>query len=156
MTNLHSTSGPKRPPIHLSEADYDVIADLALRLRPRNPILAEQILDEINRARIHPTHALPGDAVAIGSEVEFLDDCNRARRRIRLVLPGDADIAADRISVMTPVGAGLVGLRAGARIDWPTPDGRPRTLEILKVTQQVARGGNFPAASRDPRIGDEA
>jgi regulator of nucleoside diphosphate kinase len=136
MAKAPPARGLAKPPIHLSEADYDVIAGLALRMEQRDPDLAEQILDEVNRARIHAPGSLPEDVVAIGSEVEFLDDSNGEKRRLRLVLPAEADIEAGRISVMTPVGAGLIGMSTGREIDWPTPDGRPRTLRILEVKQE--------------------
>jgi transcription elongation GreA/GreB family factor len=34
---------------------------------------------------------------------------------------------------MTLVGLGLIGLRAGQTIEWPRPDGSPRTLRIKSV-----------------------
>ena len=136
MAKEHTARGSAKPPIHLSETDYDVIADLALRMEQRTPELSKQILDEINRARIHGPGTLPANVVAIGSEVEFLDDSNGEKRRLRLVLPAEADIEAGRISVMTPVGAGLIGMSVGREISWPTPDGRPRVFRILEVNQQ--------------------
>ena len=136
MTQTRSTSGSRKPPIHISEADYDVIADLALQMEHRAPALAKQFLDEINRAKIHPAGKVPTDAVTIGSEVEFRDDSTGEKRRLKLVLPVDADFEAGRLSVMTPVGAGLIGMTVGREISWPTPDGRPRVLRILEVKQQ--------------------
>jgi regulator of nucleoside diphosphate kinase len=136
MAKAQDARGSAKPPIHISEADYDLIAALAIGMEQRSPALARQILSEINRADTYPADALPGDVAAIGSEVEFLDDSNGETRRLRLVLPAEADIEAGRISVMTPVGAGLIGMSAGHEIDWPTPDGRPRMLRILKVVQR--------------------
>jgi len=136
MAQAHTTRGAKKPPIHLSEADYDVIADLALAMQKRAPDLSQLILDEINRAKVHANGAVPKDVVTLGSEVSFLDDSTGEERRLQLVLPQNADIQADRISVMTPVGAGLIGMSVGREISWPTPDGRPRILRILEVKQQ--------------------
>jgi len=136
LAQAQTTRGSRKPPIHLSEADYDVIADLALAMQKRAPDLATLILDEINRAKIHGEGKLPADVVTLGSEVAYLDDSTGEERRLRLVLPQDADIAAERISVMTPVGAGLIGMSVGREISWPTPDGRPRVLRILDVKQQ--------------------
>lgn len=130
-----AVSGAAKPPIHISEHDYDVVADLALRLEGRNPDLARLILDEINRAQVQPATELPGDVVTLDSEVTFADDSGSEARKVQLVLPSEADIEAGKVSVMTPVGAGLIGMRVGASIDWPTPDGRPRTLKILSVRQ---------------------
>jgi len=116
LAQAHITRGSRKPPIHLSEADYDVIADLALAMQKRAPDLAKLILDEINRAKIHGEGKLPADVVTLGSEVAYLDDSTGEERRLRLVLPQDADIAAERISVMTPVGAGLIGMSVGREI----------------------------------------
>ena len=38
-----------------------------------------------------------------------------------------------RISVLSLVGAGLMGLSEGQSIDWPTQDGRHRRLTVLRV-----------------------
>ncbi len=126
-----------KPPIHLSQQDYDVIADIALRMERAAPKVAAMILDEIDRAEIHAADALPPDVVAIGSEVEFLDESSGQKRRVRLVLPDQADIGEGRISVVTPVGAGLIGMSVGREIDWPYPDGRPRKIKILSVDQRA-------------------
>ena len=123
-----------RPPIHLSEADYDAIADLALAIERRSPDLARLLLDEIDRAEIHAGDALPPNVVALGSEVEYLDVESGAVRQVRLVLPAEADIAAGRVSILTFIGAGLIGLGKGQSIDWPCPSGRARSLRILNVT----------------------
>ncbi len=126
----------KRPPIHISEADYDRIADLALRLEHSAPGLSRLLFEEIDRAHIHPTGSLPENVIALGSEVEFIDDTTGTTRRVCLVLPNEADIEAGRVSIITPVGAGLIGLSEGQEISWPCPDGRPRILKILEVKQK--------------------
>jgi regulator of nucleoside diphosphate kinase len=131
-------AGRRAPEIHLSEADYDVIADLALRMRRGAPELSNLALDEIDRAELHSDGELPGDVVAIGSEVEFVAEANGMARRVTLVLPDDADIEAGKVSVMTSVGLGLIGLRAGQAIEWPRPDGAPRTLRIKSVRRSSA------------------
>jgi regulator of nucleoside diphosphate kinase len=124
-----------RPAIHISESDCDRIVNLATTLETRAPELAQMLLGEVDRATVYAEGELPGDAVALGSEVEFLDESSGKSRRVRLVLPAEADIERGRISILTPVGAGLIGLRAGDGIDWPCPDGRPRVLRIVAVDQ---------------------
>jgi regulator of nucleoside diphosphate kinase len=137
MTAALKMAGSKRPPpIHLSEADYDRIADLAIRIEQRSPDLSQLLFKEIDRAVLHPAESLPRNVVALGSEVEFADVTTGATRRVRLVLPADADIEQGRVSILTPVGAGLIGMSVGREIDWPCPNGRPRVLRILDVKQQ--------------------
>lgn len=124
-----------RPPLVISNGDYDLIANLALSIKGRLPTLARQLLDEIDRAEIVPALDLPPDVVALGSEVEFEDESGGARRTVQLVTPGEADIEQGRISILTSVGAGLIGMAAGAQISWPRPDGTERQLRIVHVNR---------------------
>jgi regulator of nucleoside diphosphate kinase len=127
-----------KPPIHLLDADYDLIADLALRMEQRSPELSKLLLDEIDRAEIHAPGTLPAETVTLGSEVEYLDMGTDERRRVRLVIPAEADMEIGRLSILTPVGAGLIGLAKGQSIDWPCPNGRPRVIKILEVLPPTA------------------
>jgi regulator of nucleoside diphosphate kinase len=52
------------------------------------------------------------------------------------VYPHEADIALRRISVLTPVGAALIGLSVGQTIDFQTPSHHTRSVTILAVKQQ--------------------
>ncbi|MDT9601047.1 nucleoside diphosphate kinase regulator [Sphingosinicella rhizophila] len=127
--------GAKKPAIRISEVDYDLIANFAMSLETRSPELAQTLFDEIDRARICPAGKLPLDVVRLGSEVSYLDESTNLVRRVQLVMPSEADIEEGKVSILTPIGAGLIGLRAGQSIDWPGLDGKSRVLTILDVSQ---------------------
>lgn len=128
-----------KPKIHISETDYDLISSHALRIEVKSPTIAKMLLDEIDRAYVHPADQLPAGVVTLGSTVTFADEDNR-ERRVRIVLPGEADIESGSLSILSQVGAGLIGLKAGQSIDWPCPDGRPRILHVISVeSAQPAR-----------------
>ena len=133
MTITDNKAASKRPPIHLIDAEYDIIADLALGIARQSPELSRMLLDEIDRAEIHAPDKLPADVVTIGSGVEVLDGLTGATRQLRLVLPGEVDVDAGRVSILTPIGAALIGLRKGQSSEWPYPSGDTRTLRILQV-----------------------
>jgi regulator of nucleoside diphosphate kinase len=136
MTIDENLAASNKPPIHLIDAEYDVIADLALGIARQSPVLSKMLLDEIDRAELHEPGALPPDVVSIGAEIEVLDEHSGATRQLRLVLPGDdVDVDAGRVSILTPIGAGLIGLRKGQAIDWPYPNGDSRMLKILRVAR---------------------
>ncbi len=122
-----------RPPIHLLDTESDLLGDLALRAEHRVPVVAAMLLAEIERAEIHDEASLPKDAITLGAEIDYLDEASGARRTVRLVLPAEADIEAGRISVMTPMGAGLIGLSTGQTIEWPDLEGRERRITIQAV-----------------------
>lgn len=117
------------------DTEADTLADLAVGVQDRLRQVSELLLEEISRATIHRADRIPGNVVTMNAEVEFVDEASGATRIVQLVYPRQADIAANRISILTPVGAGLIGLRDGQSILWPDREGNERRLTIVKVRQ---------------------
>jgi regulator of nucleoside diphosphate kinase len=95
---------------------------------------AENLLMEMERARIVPDHKLPQDVVRIGSRVQYRTDKDE-QVDVTLVYPARANISLGRISVLTPVGAALIGLRTGQSITYEARDGRRNVVTVLSVNQ---------------------
>lgn len=129
-----------RPQIHLLASESDLVADLALRLEHQQPAVAAMLLGEIDRAELYEPETLPEDAIRLGSDVDFVDEKTCQLRKVRLVLPALANIAEGRISILTPMGAALYGLRTGDSIDWPDLDGKSRKIRIARVLQDGGEG----------------
>ena len=127
----------KRPPVYLVDSEADTLSDLAWGIKDRQPEVCTMLLDEIGRAKLYKRGRLPNDVVTMASCVEFLDEGSGARRSVQIVYPNQADASEGRISVLTLVGAGLIGLKAGHAILWPDRMGRKRRLELLSVRQPV-------------------
>ena len=121
-----------RPPIDMLDSEAEQLAGLALSVARRFPAVSALLLRETERARLHSAAAISPDTVTMGATVEFLDDSNGAQRTVTLVYPAEADIAQGRISILTPVGAALIGLRTGQSILWPD-----RYLTVLGVWRSV-------------------
>jgi len=128
------------PPIILSASDRERLLDLAQAALYRMPDVAPLLLDEADRATIVTDDARPRSVVGLYSYVEYRDSENDAVQRVQIVYPHEANIAEWRISVLTLIGAGLIGLGEGQSILWPTRDGRRRTLSVLKVSATPFRG----------------
>jgi regulator of nucleoside diphosphate kinase len=122
-----------QPALIIDAGLYPQLLALAERARERMPDLGERLLEEIERADLRSADAMPPDVVTIGSEVTFRD--GDRTQTVRVVLPHDADIASGRVSVVTPVGAALIGLTKGQRIEWRMPGGHLREIEVLDVRQ---------------------
>ena len=127
-----------RPPIIVSETDAQRLSALAIQKEATAPEAAGLLLDELERAQVRPDHRVPADVVGMNSTVEFVDEAHGQSRTVQLVYPAEADISAGRISVLTPIGAGLIGLAAGQSILWPDRDGNKRALKVLRVERAVA------------------
>jgi transcription elongation GreA/GreB family factor len=103
------------PSITVSESDNRQLTVLALAGSGHTTDAADDLLHELERARVVDDRDLPPDIVCMGSLVTFRTDDGR-ETMARLVFPEEADIAARKISVMTPVGTALIGLRSGQSI----------------------------------------
>ena len=125
-----------RPLIQIRETDAERIGNLAIEAEERLPQVAELLLAEINRARIVQDSRLAADVVAMQSIVKFADEASGVERTLQLVYPQAADIEAGRISILSLVGAGLLGLRPGQSISWPDRAGKQRALRIIEVNQE--------------------
>jgi regulator of nucleoside diphosphate kinase len=129
----------KAPPILLADREADALFELAAIWQRRHPLSARLLLQELDRAATVPAGELPADVVTMRSQVVFLDRASGERHSVRLVYPGEADMALQRVSVLTPIGAGLIGLRRGSAIAWPNRQGKPRMLEVVEVIQPPRR-----------------
>src|SRR5205085_2020180 len=98
---------------------------------------AQRLSGELDRAILVDVHQMPSDVVRIESRVTFEETQTGAVREVVLVYPSKADASAGRVSVLAPIGAALLGLRVGDRIEWPLPDGSTARIRILTVAQGV-------------------
>jgi regulator of nucleoside diphosphate kinase len=126
------------PAIVVEAAHADRLADLAEATAGRAPEVAAFLLGELDRARI--VTRLPADVVTIGSWVTYTDRASGESRTVQLVYPDRADIAAGRISVLTPIGAALLGLSVGQAMGWRTRTGVPRDLIVTAVGHEPPPG----------------
>lgn len=125
----------RRPSIHMINTEAETLSGMAIAAEDRIPQVSELLLAEIGRAHLHSAARIPADTVTMLSTVQFSDQANGTERTVQLVYPKDADISAGRISILTLVGAGLIGLREGQSIIWPDRSGKERVFTIGKVTQ---------------------
>lgn len=132
-TEVDANSGGARPRIIVTVEDHARLSTLARAAMARMPDLAADLADELDRADVLPNDHRSHGVVMMGSEVEFRDDANGKVRKVTLVYPAAADITAHKVSVLTPVGAALLGARAGDSIGWETPAGDRRSLTIVNV-----------------------
>lgn len=125
-------------PITIARPDYLRLLDLAWVARAQSPAVGEFLLEEVERARIVEPESVPATVVTMGASVEFRDEHTGTQRSVTLVYPGEQDIELGRISILTPVGAALIGLSEGQSIEWRTPAGEERSLTVLRVVQPDA------------------
>lgn len=116
----------------VSEGDY---ARILSSLDKATADVADPLREELDAATVLPDDELPLNVVNMGAEVTFRDLESGASSRCTLVYPHQADAATQRVSVLAPVGAALIGLAEGETIAWPIPGGKLRKLQVVAVEQ---------------------
>lgn len=107
------------PAIALTASDYPRLEQLARLAAQQGDMDAMFLLAEINRAEIIPDDA--GDVesiVTIGSWVTYLSNWGVPRKTVQLVWPNDRTWDLAQISVLSGLGAALLGLRAGDQMPY--------------------------------------
>jgi regulator of nucleoside diphosphate kinase len=132
-------SRTRKPAIVIGQAEHEKLARLAEAAVDRSPEVAEELLRELDRARLVADARMRDDVVRMGSTLSYVTDTGEART-VTLVYPGEADIEAGKISILTPIGAALIGLSPGQAIDWEARDGRVHRLTVESVSAPGANG----------------
>lgn len=123
------------PPIVVAEEQFDALSDIAEGLTGVLPHVAGFLDRELNRARLLPLAHVPSDVVKVNSIVEFTLDTRGERvERLKLSYPAESTAGDGYVSIASPVGVALLGLREGQSIEWTSRYGERRSLKVLKVT----------------------
>jgi regulator of nucleoside diphosphate kinase len=130
----------KLPPITIAKAERDRLVSIATAAlgSERPNVAASMLLSEVSRATIVAQGSLPPQVVAVHSEVDIHDKITNTKRRLRLVYPEEATADSNAVSVLTPLGAALIGLSVGDSIDWCTATGDQRFITVLRTDMKLS------------------
>jgi regulator of nucleoside diphosphate kinase len=125
---------PALPPIVMMTDEAGRLRALANSRMSLFPRVAYFLARETERAKVVASDCDLRGIVRMGSQVRYCDDKTGDVRDVVLVYPHEADISLKRVSVLTPVGAALIGLSVGQAIEFQTPGHRKHSLTILGVS----------------------
>ena len=132
-----------RPPIVVSSLDMERLEHLLDSLPAAQAGTRATLLDELARAELVEPEDMPRDVVTMNSRVRFVLDEGAQEFDMSLAYPKDLDGAPDKLSVLTPVGTALLGLRVGDSIDWTRPDGGRFEVTVREIVYQPERAGEL-------------
>lgn len=121
----------------LSRTDFQKLSALVNTVKTET---AELLENELSRSVTVVDEEMPDDVVAMNSKVSFVDQESGKESVITLVYPHEANIGEGKISILTPVGSALIGLKVGQIIEWPFPNGKSKELKVVAVTREAASG----------------
>jgi regulator of nucleoside diphosphate kinase len=133
-----------RDELLITEADFDRLRHLveSPRYRVSHALLIPMLREGLGRCRVVEPARVPRGVVTMHSVVTVRDLKAGEPETYTLVFPDDADIDAGKLSVLAPLGAALLGARAGQTIEFATPGGR-RRLKVERVLYQPEAAGDF-------------
>jgi len=124
----------------LTQIDYVRLTRLA-SLSARDAYGAIQAL--LENSDLVSSAAVPATVVTMNTQVRLLGDTGTAPGKVTLCYPDDADPSQGFISVLSPLGASLLGLQAGDVARWRTPVGQERVACIVDVLFQPEASGDY-------------
>jgi len=93
----------------------------------------KKLQEELGSAQIFDEADMPKDVIRFNTKITIVSQ-NGWHRTFKLVLPKDSDVKNDKVSILTPMGAAVMGYAESDSISWEFPSGE-QILTIEKVEQ---------------------
>ncbi len=134
----------KRRQISITEFDRERLHELigvAEAFGNESQADLRDLREELDRATIVSSNAIPSNVVTMNSRVLLRDEDTSEEMTYTLVFPKDANVESGSISILAPVGTAILGYAEGDVIEWPVPSGQ-RRIAIEKILYQPEAAGD--------------
>ncbi|MBM1173516.1 GreA/GreB family elongation factor [Microvirga arabica] len=136
------------PPIILAANDYNRLLFTAMIRQKHSRRTPDFLLTELRRAEVCHPAALPEDVVSTNCRVIYrIDDEPKSRAHL-LVHPDELIWPGAEVSVATPLGTALLGLRVGDRMPFQDDDGQTHEVFVEGIGLRFLDDG--PLVTRNP------
>lgn len=116
--------------ITLCTSDFQKIQHL---LKTAASDSVQALEQKLKKAKVVSDSMLPASVVALDSLVLLREVTSKATVQVQVVEPDVVDVNELRISVLSPMGAALIGLGRGDTIEWRVSEQLKRTLTIVAI-----------------------
>ena len=131
--------------LYLSRADLARLERLIASVRmqdERDLAYLDGLAARLDQAQAIAAREVPPSVVTMNSRVRLHDPATGMRVEYTLVFPDAADASQERLSVLAPLGAALLGAREGDRVRWETPAGE-REIVLEAIVYQPEAAGRY-------------
>ncbi len=94
----------------------------------------KKLVGEMETAQILDDAEMPKDVIRFNTMVTIVSEAGW-HKKFKLVLPSNSDVKNNHISILTPMGAAVIGYAEGDSLVWEFPSGNQQ-LHIEKVEQE--------------------
>ena len=133
--------------------DKQRLEDLLVEVQasdPRKHGDLKALTQELRRAVIVDPKDVFSDVITMNSRAEMRDLESGETVAFTLVFPSEANIDEEKISVLAPIGAGMLGYRVDGEFEWNVPGGL-RRMKVTKVEYQPEAAGDFDRSAEFQR-----
>jgi len=119
--------------------------DLARLQRLGSPGPHDELQDDLADMDVVPSTDVPGDVVTMHSRVRIVHVETQRQQELTLAYPHEARPASGLVSVLSPVGRALLGLRVGDLAQWTLPGGGMSAARVDDLLYQPEANGDLTA-----------
>jgi len=116
--------------------------DLA-RISKLNAPFPPELDATLDNAEFIKPQDIPADVVTMNSLFTIVETESGSTNKLMLCYPSDAEPAKGYISVLSPVGASLLGRKAGTVAQWATPNGEQHFAVVKEILFQPEASGDY-------------
>lgn len=127
------------PSILVTTSDYERIHGLI----DQNPDIECSLLEEeLDRAQLVAPEQMSAGVITMNSKFLYWDSHREtAENQSELVYANTT--STGKISILSPLGASIIGLKEGDEFAFKTPNNQERTIKIIKVIYQPEQDKRF-------------
>lgn len=103
----------------------------------------EVLADTLDLSEVVDPREIAPDIVTMNSRVRLVEAGSAPPQELTLCYPEQAQPSAGRVSVLSPVGASLLGAQVGCTVQWMLPGGAPRQAVVQALLYQPEAAGDF-------------
>jgi len=102
----------------------------------------EALEQDLDQAKLVPPGEIPTDVVTMNSQVRVRNLDTGEVQSFILVFPEFENEADNRLSILRPIAAAVLGHKKGDKVQWPTPEGM-LNLQIEESCYEAEGAGRF-------------
>jgi len=105
-------------------------------------IEAENLLKELDSAKIVEPESIPSNVVTMNSIAKITFLSNNQQVQFQIVYPDQANLKENKISIFSPIATSLIGYKVNDEIEWIVPGGLTK-IRIDEIIYQPEATGDY-------------
>lgn len=101
------------------------------------------LADAFNAVDLLPSRDIAADVVTMNTQVEIVFTDSGLKQTVAPCYPADVKPVMGFVSVLSPLGSALLGLRVGDTARWQLPHGEERSAQVARIVFQPEASGDY-------------